>query len=116
MISAGAAPSQMDWQLAKNMDLVGLRTLAHAFWLTPESVWLFPERADVSPTNNLAERDLRRLVIWEKTSFGTGSVRGDRFAEGMLSVVMTCRKQARSFFHYFTDVVRATGAKLLPSG
>jgi transposase len=107
--------SQMDWQLAKNMDLVGLRTLAHAFWLTPESVWLFLTRADVSPTNNLAERDLRRLVIWKKTSFGTASVRGDRFAERMLTVVMTCRKQARSFFHYVVDVVRGADAKLLPS-
>jgi transposase len=107
--------SQMDWQLAKNMDLVGLRTLAHVFWLTPESVWLFLTRDDVSPTNNLAERDLRRLVIWKKTSFGTGSVRGDRFAERMLSVVMTCRKQMRSFFHYVTEVVGGVDAKLLPS-
>ena len=37
-------------------------------------------------------------------------------AERMLSVVMTCRKQTRSFFHSVTDVVGGAGAKLLPRG
>jgi transposase len=106
--------SQMDWQLGRNMDLPGLRTLAHAFWLQPESVWLFHARDDVPPTNNLAERDLRRLVIWKKTSFGTASLRGDRFAERMLTVVVTCRKQLRSFFNYVVDAVAGRSPRLLP--
>jgi hypothetical protein len=37
---------------------------------------MFSKFTDVDPTNNLAERDLRRLVLWRKKSYGTRSDRG----------------------------------------
>lgn len=58
----------------------------------------------------------RRLGMWKKTSFKTGSVRGDRDAERMHSVVMTCRKQARSFFCTVADVAVVGRATLLSRG
>lgn len=102
--------SEMKQLLALHRDLTGLKTLMYAFWLAERSVWLFLERDDVDPTNNRVERDLRPLVIWQKTSFGTASNRGDRFAERMLTVVGTSRKQGRSFYDFIVD---ATVAKLV---
>jgi transposase len=63
-----ASKSEMRWLLADNRHLTGLRTILEAFVLTPESVWLFTTRDDVDATNSMAERDLRRFVIWRKTS------------------------------------------------
>ncbi len=39
-------------------------------------LWAFVRAAGVEPTNNAAERALRRAVLWRKNSFGTQSARG----------------------------------------
>ena len=57
------------------------------------SLWLFCSNEEVPPTNNLAEQQLRSLVIARKLSFGTQSSRGSRFIERAFSVAMTCRQQ-----------------------
>jgi transposase len=61
----------------------------------------------VEPTNNAAERALRHAVIWRKLSFGTQSAAGSRFVETMLTVIETCRQQARNVFVYETDAIAA---------
>lgn len=63
-------------------------------------MWMFLDRADVPPTNNLAERNLRRGVLWRKVSYGTDSEAGSRYVERMLTVVMTLRAQHRDVFAY----------------
>jgi len=63
-----------------------------------ESLRFFMHRADVDPTNNLAERTLRYAVIWRKRSFGTRGDKGDRFVERMLSLRQTCRLQKKRVF------------------
>ena len=40
-----------------------------------DKLWTFSQFTDVDPTNNLAERDLRRLVLWRKKSYGTRRLR-----------------------------------------
>lgn len=40
--------------------------------------------AGAQPTNNAAERSVRKVVLWRKTSFRSASRRGARFAERML--------------------------------
>jgi transposase len=62
--------------------------LAHA-----EALWTFIDRPGVEPTNNHAERELRAFVLWRKRSFGTQSERGNLFAERLMSVAHTARKQ-----------------------
>lgn len=54
----------------------------------------------VPPTNNHAERELRAPVLWRKQTAGTRSERGDRFAERILTVVHTLRKQGRHVLSY----------------
>lgn len=57
------------------------------------ALFTFIDQDGVEPTNNAAERALRRSVIWRKLSFGTQSDAGSRFAERILTVVATARAQ-----------------------
>lgn len=59
------------------------------------ALWNFVEREGVEPTNNHAERELRGFVMWRRRSFGTQSERGERFAERLMTVAHTARKQGR---------------------
>jgi transposase len=65
-----------------------------------EALWNFADRPGVEPTNNLAERDLRPFVLWRKGSSGTQSDRGERYAERVMTVTHTLRKQGRSVFQF----------------
>jgi transposase len=57
------------------------------------ALWTFVDHEGVEPTNNHAERELRAFVLWRKRSFGSQSERGNRFAERLMTVVHTARKQ-----------------------
>lgn len=59
----------------------------------------------MDPTNNLAERDLRKLVIWRKKSFGTRSDRGQRFVERITSVAETVKRQGQNALEFIQDAV-----------
>jgi transposase len=61
----------------------------------------------VEPTNNHAERELRRFVLWRKRSFGSQSERGDRFAERIMTVAHTLRKHGRNVYAFLVDACRA---------
>lgn len=59
------------------------------------ALWTFVRVAGVEPTNNAAERPLRRAVLWRRRSFGTQSTDGSRFVERVLTAVTTLRQQKR---------------------
>lgn len=65
------------------------------------ALWTFVDVPGVDPTNNLAERDLRSLVIWRKQCFGSQSERGLRFVERVMSVAHTLRKRGRAVLEFF---------------
>jgi transposase len=73
------------------------------------ALWTFARVAGVEPTNNGAERALRPAVLWRKGSFGSDSERGTRFAERLLTVVVTCRQQGRPLL----DLLVAAGEAAL---
>ena len=83
----------------------------HHIWERFDSLWTFSKVEGVEPTNNAAERVLRRAVIWRKLSFGTQSKWGSRFVERILSVIETCRKQGRDVLTYLTDCIQAHFAR-----
>jgi transposase len=62
------------------------------------ALWSFVEVAGVEPTNNAAERSLRRAVLWRRKSLGAKSDQGSQFVERILSVVTTLRQQGRADF------------------
>jgi transposase len=66
------------------------------------ALWTFVERDGVEPTNNHAERELRAFVLWRKRSFGTQSERGNRFAERLMTIAHTARKQGKNVLEFLT--------------
>lgn len=72
-----------------------------------EALWTFLYEEEVEPTNNQAERLLRRGVLWRKKAFGSQSEEGCRFVERMLTVVQTLRLQDRPVFAYLVEAITA---------
>jgi transposase len=71
------------------------------------ALWTFVRVAGVEPTNNGAERPLRRAVLWRRRSFWTQSAEGSRFVERILTVVTTLRQQKRDVLDYLTEACAA---------
>lgn len=71
------------------------------------ALWTFVRRAGVEPTNNHAERVLRKAVLWRKKSFGCVSEGGCRFVERILTVVQTLRLQCRQVWHFLQQSIAA---------
>ena len=70
-------------------------------------LWTFATVEGVPPHNNATERALRHGVIWRKTSYGTDSEAGSRFAERLLTVVATCRQRGLDVLGYLITCLRA---------
>jgi transposase len=75
------------------------------------ALWTFVERTDVEPTNNHAERELRAFVLWRKRCFGAQSDRGNQFAERVMTVAHTARKQNKNVLAFLTSCCEARLAK-----
>ncbi len=74
------------------------------------ALWTFLRVEGVEPTNNRAERILRTGVLWRKRGFGSRSERGARFAERILTVVVSCRLQRRRAFPFLVEAIGASRA------
>jgi transposase len=72
-----------------------------------EALWTFVYHEGVEPTNNHAELELRDFVLWRKRSYGTQSERGDRFAERVMTVVRTARKQGKAVLDFIVNSITA---------
>lgn len=75
------------------------------------ALWTFVWEADVEPTNNRAERALRRAVVWRRRSFGTQSAAGSQFVERILTAVPTLGQQRRDVLDYLTAACTAAICK-----
>lgn len=71
------------------------------------ALWTFVDVDGVEPTNNHAERELRAFVLWRKRSFGAQSDRGNLFAERLMTVVHTARKQRKDVLAFLTACCQA---------
>ena len=81
-----------------------------------DALWTFVEQPGVEPTNNHAEREIRAFVLWRRRSFGTQSARGNRFAENLMTIAHTARKQKRNVLVFLTECSQAVRGKgRLPS-
>jgi transposase len=83
------------------------------------ALWAFVRHAGVEPTNNHAERVVRKAVLWRKRSFGSVSERGCRFVERILTVAQTLRLQGRPVWRFLQQSIIAhrahqPGPSLLP--
>jgi transposase len=71
-----------------------------------EKLWMFTRISGMEPTNNIAERDLRKLVIWRKKSYGSRSERGKKFVERITTIAQSVRKQKGNVFHFLKQTFR----------
>jgi transposase len=76
-----------------------------------DKLWTFTRTLGMEPTNNLAERDLRKLVIWRRKSYGTRSERGKSFVERITTVAQTLKKQSRSILAFIQEAVASFYSK-----
>jgi len=72
------------------------------------ALWTFARVEGIEPTNNLAERALRKAVLWRKNSYGAASRDGSLYAERMLTVCESLRAQERSILDFLVASIRAT--------
>jgi len=75
------------------------------------ALWTFVWEPGVDPTNNCAERPLRRAVLWRRRSFGTQSEAGSQFVERILTAVTTLRQQRRDVLDFLTAACTAAICK-----
>jgi transposase len=101
---AGVAQSQDGKWRGLGRDLV-------RFW---PAVFRFVEVEGVEPTNNIGERDLRKGVLWRRSSQGTRSETGSLFVGRMLTAAATCRRQRRNLLAFLEDAVSARLHKRAP--
>jgi transposase len=79
-----------------------------------KALWTFVRVRGVEPTNNAAERALRRAVIHRKTSFGTQSNYGSRFRERVMTVVATLQQNQKDVLEYLKQAIQAQLVKVTP--
>ena len=72
-----------------------------------DALWTFANDPAVEPTNNHAERELRGIVIWRKSTAGSRSARGNEFAANLKTVIHTCRKQRRNVLGFLRATIVA---------
>jgi transposase len=78
------------------------------------ALWTVVWEPGVEPTNNSAERPLRRAVLWRRRSFGTQSEAGSQFVERILTAVTTLRQQRRDVLDYLAAACTAAICKVPP--
>ncbi|MEG4353811.1 IS66 family transposase [Microcoleus sp. LAD1_D3] len=77
-----------------------------------EQWWYFLNDPSVPPDNNLAERSLRLAVTKRKVSGGSRSMKRFEETADLLSVIQTCRFQARSVMAFFREAISAHSCDL----
>jgi len=87
-------------------DIAGLSGSCADMLEHKAALWTFVAHHDVEPTNNHAEREIRAFVLWRKRSYGTQSERGNLFAERVMTVAHTARKQSQNVLSFLTACCR----------
>lgn len=79
------------------------------------AIWTFIKYPDhVEPTNNRAERALRKHVIWRKISQGSKSINGLTFAQRLMTITVSLAQQGRNVMDFIETMLRNFRAGLPP--
>ncbi len=113
------APVRADFettlQRAVAADIKDFSGSCSDMWDHRNALWTFVDQDGVEPTNNHAERELRAFVLWRKRSFGTQSCRGNLFAERVMTIAHTARKQGKSVIEFLTACCTRSADEPAPS-
>lgn len=83
----------------------GIQAIQNIFRDNPDRMYHWAEHPDIPAENNFAERDLRRLVITRKTSFGSVTDKGARTREILSSILYTLAKRTNDPFSRFKSTL-----------
>lgn len=72
-----------------------------------EALWIYVEEDGAVPTNNEAERAVRKAVLWRKGSFGVNSEEGARFVERILTLSGTTHRRDLNLLRWLTRAIQA---------
>src|SRR6476469_2375195 len=105
---------RLNQALATWLNLVGYAAglLLKSLRDKAEQWWYFLDDPSVAPDNNLAERSLRLAVTKRKVSGGSRSMKRFEETANLLSVIQTCRFQARSVMAFFREAISAHSCDL----
>lgn len=73
-----------------------------------DHLWTYLEHEAAVPTNNEAERAIRKAVLWRKVSLGVESEHGARFVERMLTLAGTARKRGVELLEWLAQAMIAS--------
>lgn len=80
-----------------------------------DDLYVFLQRADVEPTNNSSERDLRPSVIHRKVIGGFRSEWGAEASAIRTTILATARKQGRNLLDAFLDIAGPSPLQAIPA-
>jgi len=83
------------------------KRLAKRFHKQWDSLFRFIFNNDLEPTNNIAERAIRALVLDRKVTQGSRSLMGRQWNARIWTVLSTCKKQQRSSWQFIVDSIGA---------
>lgn len=70
-----------------------------------DKLWTFMKIKGMEPTNNLGERDMRKLVVWRKKSYGTRSERGKNFVSTITTAAETLKRQGCNILDFIQRAI-----------
>jgi transposase len=98
-----------DWVLQRGLSDVPptrqAQNMAKRFREHGEAYFTFVTTPEVEPTNNLAERAIRFVVIDRHITQGTRSESGRQWSERIWTVMATCAQQGRSVFAFLKELI-----------
>ncbi len=93
-----------------------IKNMVQRFLQHGQAYFQFITTPGIEPTNNVAERAMRFVVMDRHVTQGTRSWRGRQFSERLWTVMATCSLQQRSAFQWICQAISASFKKLpIPS-
>jgi len=99
------------------IDLMASRTYTHSEVFKfvksicrnhKDDLFRFVEHPEIEPTNNLAERGIRPVVVIRKISGGSRSDKGAETTCRLLSVLQTAKLQSRDYISFMNNLLQTT--------
>jgi transposase len=90
--------------VARPYSNMELKTLAKRLYRHRDELYVFI-KAQISATNNAAEREIRPAVLMRKTSYGNRSDQGAHSQSVLMSVIRTCKKRGINFTETATQLL-----------
>lgn len=93
-----------------------IKNMVRRFVQNGEAYFQFITTPGIDPTNNVAERAMRFVVMDRHVTQGTRSWRGRQFSERLWTVMATCSLQQRSAFQWILQAISASfNKRAIPS-